>query len=159
MSPPCPSLPSGERENEREMASSSSPSSDDFSVFVLASDLGIDARPFLSNQQREESQSEVVEIEEEADDWQDCSQYLYPDEDFSDLEFLQFFRLQGADRAGNRIFRVVGKYFPGNPSFWKSICAIYFVKILFFFPYRKFCAFGSFFWGEAERAQSSLFRE
>lgn len=106
------------RQREREMASSSpSQPDDDFSVFVLASDLGIDARPFLSNQQREESQSEVVEIEEEADDWHDCSQYLCPDEDFSDLEFLQFFRLQGTDRAGNRIFRIVGKYFPGNPSF------------------------------------------
>ncbi|KAK4744718.1 hypothetical protein SAY87_011030 [Trapa incisa] len=93
---------------------SASPPSDDFSVFVLASDLGIDARPFLSNQQREESQTEVVEIEEEeeTDEWHDCSQYLFPDEDFSDLEFLQFFRLQGSDRAGNRIFRVVGKYFP-----------------------------------------------
>lgn len=96
------------------MASSSPPSTDDFSVFVLASDLGIDARPFLSNQQREESQSEVVEMEEEADEWHDCSQYLNPDEDFSDLEFLQFFRLQGSDRAGSRIFRIVGKYFPGN---------------------------------------------
>ncbi|XP_062103235.1 uncharacterized protein LOC133814264 [Humulus lupulus] len=34
------------------------------------------------------------------------------DEDFSDLELLQFFRIQGLDKSGNRIFRIVGKYFP-----------------------------------------------
>ncbi|KAF5474224.1 hypothetical protein F2P56_006139 [Juglans regia] len=77
-------------------------SSDEFSVVVLASDLGIDARPFLSHQ----------EGEEEQENWHDCSQYLSPDEDFSDLDLLQFFRLQGSDKHGSRIYRIVGKYFP-----------------------------------------------
>ncbi|KAK2652002.1 hypothetical protein Ddye_011858 [Dipteronia dyeriana] len=74
-----------------------SSTSDDFSVVVLASDLGIDARPFLTHQ------------EEPEEDWQDC---VASDEDFSDLDSLQFFRLEGSDKSGNRIFRIVGKYFP-----------------------------------------------
>ncbi|KAK3218010.1 hypothetical protein Dsin_011980 [Dipteronia sinensis] len=74
-----------------------SSSSDDFSVVVLASDLGIDARPFLTHK------------EEPEEDWHDC---VASDEDFSDLESLQFFRLEGSDKSGNRIFRIVGKYFP-----------------------------------------------
>lgn len=81
-------------------------SSDEFSVVVLASDLGIDARPFLSHQEGEEEQEK----------WHDCSQYLSPDEDFSDLDLLQFFRLQGSDKHGNRIYRIVGKYFPGKQT-------------------------------------------
>lgn len=81
-----------------------SSSNDDFSVVVLASDLGIDARPFLSNQD--------TKIEDQ-DNWHDCSQD-FSDEDFSDLEFLQFFCLQGSDKSGNRILRIVGKYFPGK---------------------------------------------
>ena len=92
-------------------------SSDDFSVLVLASDLGVDARPFLVNQE--------PEIEEQ-ENWHDCPQYLSTDEDFSDLELLQFVRLQGFDKSGNRILRIVGKYFPGkqtlNISFF-FICA------------------------------------
>ncbi|MBA0575403.1 hypothetical protein Golob_023962, partial [Gossypium lobatum] len=79
-----------------------SSSNDDFSVVVLASDLGIDARPFLLNQD--------TEIEDQ-DNWHDCSQD-FSDEDFFDLEFLQFFCLQGSDKSGNRILRIVGKYFP-----------------------------------------------
>ena len=46
-----------------------------------------------------------------------CSdQYLSPNEDFSDLDLLQFFRLQGSDKHGNHIFCVVGKYFPGKQT-------------------------------------------
>ncbi|GFY98165.1 SEC14 cytosolic factor family protein [Actinidia rufa] len=60
-----------------------SSTSDDFSVLVLASDLGVDARPFLSPSDASHEEN-----------WHDC-----PDEDFSDLEALQF-------------FRIVGKYFP-----------------------------------------------
>lgn len=82
------------------MGSSSGP--EDFSVLVLASDLGVDARPFLTQSDRDN----------EEERWHDCPSYL--DEDFSDLEALQFFRLErGFDKAGNRIFRIVGKYFPG----------------------------------------------
>ena len=82
-------------------------SPDDFSVLVLASDLGVDARPFLDAQ---------AQLEEQDETWHDCSQYL-SDEDFSDLDLLQFVRLQGSDKSGNRILLIVGKYFPGNSSF------------------------------------------
>lgn len=81
-------------------------SSEDFSVVVLASDLGVDARPFLEHDQQQQ----------EEENWHDCSQYLSPDEDFSDLDQLQFLRLQGSDKNSNRILRIVGKYFPGTPS-------------------------------------------
>lgn len=82
-------------------------SSDDFSVVVLASDLGVDARPFLSNPPPEE------------ENWHDCASYLPSADDqnldFSDLDALNFFRREsGCDKSGNRIFRIVGKYFPGN---------------------------------------------
>lgn len=88
--------------------------SDNFSVLILASDLGIDARPFLNSRESET---------EEQENWHDCPQYLCSDEDFSDLEFLQFLCLQGFDKSGNRILRIVGKYFPGRyipPSFFFS---------------------------------------
>lgn len=88
------------------MASSSS---DDFSVLVLASDLGMDARPFLTNKEREQNQENP-----EPENWHDCSQDFISDEDFSDLDLLQFFTLQGSDKSGNRIFRIVGKYFPAQ---------------------------------------------
>ncbi|XP_062007524.1 uncharacterized protein LOC133724715 [Rosa rugosa] len=84
-------------------------SPNDFSVVVLPSDYGIDARPFLTNQERVSSQEED---EEDQDNWHDCPQHLSSDEDFSDLELLQFFRPQGRDKSGNLIFRIVGKYFP-----------------------------------------------
>ncbi|KAB2065957.1 hypothetical protein ES319_A09G126900v1 [Gossypium barbadense] len=79
-----------------------SSSNEDFSVVVLASDLGIDARPFLSNQD--------TEIEDQ-DNWHDCSQD-FSDEDFSDLEFLQFVCLQGSDKSapvvsGERLKRYI----------------------------------------------------
>jgi hypothetical protein len=93
-------------EEKKEMSASS----EDFSVLVLASDLGIDARPFLSHREGDKDE------EEEQENWHDCSQYLSPDEDFSDLDFLQFFRLQGSDKQGNRVFRIVGKYFPGKQT-------------------------------------------
>ncbi|RWR79871.1 ganglioside-induced differentiation-associated protein 2 [Cinnamomum micranthum f. kanehirae] len=79
-------------------------SADDFSVHVLASDLGVDARSLLSaadgeaQQQQQPPQGEV---------WHDCSS-----EDFSDLDLLQAFRVEGSDKSGNRIFRIVGKFFP-----------------------------------------------
>ncbi|KAH9679810.1 CRAL-TRIO domain-containing protein [Citrus sinensis] len=106
---------------------SSCPPSDDLSVMVLASDLGIDARPFLSKQQDTEIE------EQEQEQWHDCAQYLSPDEDFSDLDSLQFFCLQGSDKSGNRIFRLVGKYFPGNqtPSSSRFTPRIYQLKLLY----------------------------
>ncbi|XP_020273006.1 ganglioside-induced differentiation-associated protein 2-like, partial [Asparagus officinalis] len=41
--------------------------------------------------------------------WFDCQ-----DEDFSDLELLLFLRVQGSDKHGNRVLRIVGKYFPAT---------------------------------------------
>ncbi|CAM8894960.1 hypothetical protein QQ045_025681 [Rhodiola kirilowii] len=81
-------------------------SSDDFSVLVLASDLGIDHRPFLSPSDRQDDDDEGDE------EWHDCA-YQLSDQDFSDLDLLQFFRVDGGlDKSGNRIVRIVGKYFP-----------------------------------------------
>lgn len=112
---------------------SSSPASDDFSVMVLASDLGMDARPFLSKQQ----DSEIEEQEQEQ--WHDCAQYLSPDEDFSDLDSLQFFCLQGSDKSGNRIFRLVGKYFPAPVVSGERLKKYIFHKICSDLPDGPFC--------------------
>ncbi|XWS43077.1 hypothetical protein CRYUN_Cryun16bG0070400 [Craigia yunnanensis] len=106
-----------------------SSSNDDLSVVVLASDLGIDARPFSANQDRE--------IEDQ-DNWHDCSQDL-SDEDFSDLDFLQFFRLQGSDKSGNRIFRIVGKYFPAPVISGERLKRYIFHKICSELPEGPFC--------------------
>ncbi|KAH9608189.1 hypothetical protein KSS87_015774 [Heliosperma pusillum] len=81
---------------------------DEFSVFVLASDLGVDARPFLNPNNQNQSS-----IDNDDDIWQDCPSY-FADEDFSDLETRDFFRLQGSDKSGYPIFRIVGKYFPAS---------------------------------------------
>ncbi|GER57194.1 ganglioside-induced differentiation-associatedprotein 2 [Striga asiatica] len=110
---------------------SSSP--EDFSVVVLASDLGIDARPFLTHPPPPEEEN-----------WHDCPSYLpsADDEnlDFSDLEALQFFRLdRGSDKSGNRIFRVVGKYFPAPVVTEERLKKYVFHKILTEMPDGKFC--------------------
>ncbi|EOY09060.1 hypothetical protein QUC31_010667 [Theobroma cacao] len=106
-----------------------SSSNDDFSVVVLASDLGIDARPFLANQDRE--------IEDQ-DNWHDCSQD-FSDEDFPDLDVLHFFRLQGSDKSGNRIFRIVGKYFPAPVISGERLKKYIFHKICSELPEGPFC--------------------
>ncbi|KAL0428514.1 UNVERIFIED_CONTAM: hypothetical protein Slati_3026200 [Sesamum latifolium] len=110
------------------MASSSS---DDFSVMVLASDLGIDARPFLSHPPEE-------------DNWHDCPSYLPSADDqnldFSDLDALQFLRLErGSDKAGNRILRVVGKYFPAPVITGERLKKYVFHKIFTEVPEGPFC--------------------
>ncbi|XVF56253.1 hypothetical protein PTKIN_Ptkin06aG0104100 [Pterospermum kingtungense] len=105
-----------------------SSSNDDFSVVVLASDLGIDARPFLADNQ---------DIE---DNWHDCSQdFSDSDEDFSDLDFLRFFRLQGSDKSANRIFRIVGKYFPAPVVSGERLKRYIFHKICSELPEGPFC--------------------
>ncbi|XP_072977740.1 uncharacterized protein [Typha angustifolia] len=85
-------------------------SGEDFSVLVLASDLGVDARSLLSPEERRR----VSEGDEGGggEVWHDCPSLLAGDEDFSDLEALQAFRVEGSDKSGNRILRIVGKYFP-----------------------------------------------
>ncbi|KAK9267044.1 hypothetical protein L1049_007402 [Liquidambar formosana] len=109
-----------------------SPSSDNFSVVVLASDLGIDHRPFLSPADREEQQQQ--------EQWHDCPSYLSSDEDFSDLDVLQFFRLErGSDKSGNRIFRIVGKYFPAPVVSGERLKRYIFHKIFSELPEGPFC--------------------
>ncbi|QCD97027.1 ganglioside-induced differentiation-associated protein 2-like [Vigna unguiculata] len=103
-------------------------SSEDFSVVVLASDLGIDARPFLEHQQQQEEEN-----------WHDCSQYLFPDEDFSDLDQLQFLLLQGTDKNSNRILRIVGKYFPATVVNAERLKRYVFHKICSELPDEPFC--------------------
>lgn len=77
----------------------------DFSVIILPSECGIDSRPLLADKGKDKES-------EEDENWHDCAQNLSSDEDFSDLDLLQFVRLEGSDKAGNRILRVVGKYYP-----------------------------------------------
>ncbi|KAJ9184948.1 hypothetical protein P3X46_004633 [Hevea brasiliensis] len=116
------------------MASSSTPT-DDFSVLVLASDLGIDATPFLTNRERDIKEEE----DQEPESWHDCSQYLLSDEDFSDLDLLQFFRLEGSDKSGNRIVRIVGKYFPAQVVSGERLKKYIFHKICSELPEGPFC--------------------
>lgn len=104
---------------------------EEFSVLVLASDLGVDARPFLSQSQRETE-----------DNFHDCSSILAAadGEDFSDLDALQFFRLElGSDRSGNRIFRIVGKYFPAPVICGERLKKYIFHKIYSEMPEGQFC--------------------
>ncbi|XP_057982955.1 uncharacterized protein LOC131167907 [Malania oleifera] len=110
---------------------SSSP--DDFLVVVLASDLGMDARPFLTPSERG-----TEEPEEPQENWQDCPSYL-ADEDFSDLDFLQFACAQGSDRCGNRILRIVGKFFPASVVSGERLKKYIFHKIFSEFPEGPFC--------------------
>nr|CAB3475425.1 unnamed protein product [Digitaria exilis] len=72
----------------------------DFSVLVLGSDFATDAgAALLTHADREE--------------WHDCLPDLSEgDACFSDLDELQVVRVQGADRAGRTVVRVVGKFFP-----------------------------------------------
>ncbi|KFK38410.1 hypothetical protein AALP_AA3G109300 [Arabis alpina] len=101
---------------------------EDFSVVVLASDLGIDARPFLTR----------TDEVDESENWHDCAQYL-SDEDFSDLDLLQFFNLHGFDKSGNRIFRIVGKYFPARVVSAERLKKYIFQKICNECPEGSFC--------------------
>ena len=75
----------------------------DYSVVVLGSDFAVDAgAPLLTS---------YADREEPAAEWHDCAPDLA--DDFSDLEDLQVVRVQGADRSGRTVVRVVGKFFPG----------------------------------------------
>ncbi|XP_059074333.1 uncharacterized protein LOC131070942 isoform X2 [Cryptomeria japonica] len=54
----------------------------------------------------------------EEGDWHQCDSPLSPpsveDYDFSDLEDAEVLEVKGKDKAGRRILRIVGKYFPAN---------------------------------------------
>ncbi|KAL6540535.1 hypothetical protein OROMI_024418 [Orobanche minor] len=108
-------------------------SSEDFSVVVLASDLGIDARPFLTHPPPHDEEN-----------WHDCSSYLPAADDlnlnFSDLDALQFFRVErGSDNSGNRILRIVGKYFPAPAITGERLKKYVFHKILTEMRVGPFC--------------------
>ncbi|VAH86256.1 unnamed protein product [Triticum turgidum subsp. durum] len=70
----------------------------DFSVRVIGSNFAVDAGAAL------------LASPTDREVWHDC----VPDlgDDFSDLEELQVVRVQGADRSGRPVIRVVGKFFP-----------------------------------------------
>lgn len=83
---------------------------EDFNVVVVPSDrYGVDPRPLTTTTE---------------DTWHDCpSDPAYNDEEFPALDALKFFRIEPAsDNSGNRIIRVIGRYFPGI-----IIIIIYFV--------------------------------
>ncbi|XP_068660221.1 uncharacterized protein [Aristolochia californica] len=103
-------------------------SSEDFSVLVLASDLGVDGRSLL----QAADQREV---------WHDCPSTFLPDdgEDFSDLDALQLLRVEGSDKSGNRILRVVGKYFPAPVVSGERLRKYTFRKIFNELPEGPFC--------------------
>ncbi|XP_052172449.1 uncharacterized protein LOC127788339 [Diospyros lotus] len=110
------------------MGDSTSSRSEDFSVLVLASDLGIDARPFLNPSDREGGEEQ----------WYDCPSA--DEQDYSDLDALQFFRLEsGSDKSGNRIFRIVGKYFPAPVVSGERLKRYVFHKIHSEVPEGPFC--------------------
>ncbi|XP_055800591.1 uncharacterized protein LOC129870037 [Solanum dulcamara] len=111
------------------MGSSSTSSKDDFSVLVLASDLGIDGRPFLNHQEPEDS-------------WYDCTSDppSSEEQDFAHLDSLQFLRLEsGSDKLGNRIFRIVGKYFRALVISAERLKKYVFNKICTELPEGPFC--------------------
>ncbi|KAL5994663.1 hypothetical protein ACLOJK_024716 [Asimina triloba] len=104
------------------MAASRSP--EEFSVVVLASDLGVDARSLLS------AAADVAgsaQQQQQDDVWHDCPSSLVSavGEDFSDIEALQAFRVEGVDKAGNRIFRIVGKFFPGSLAAFRKFSSFH----------------------------------
>ena len=74
----------------------------DFSVMVIGSDFVVDAGAAL------------LAFPANSEEWHDCVPDL--DDDFSDLEELQVVHVQGADRSGRPVVRVVDKFFPGAPN-------------------------------------------
>ncbi|XP_008800198.1 ganglioside-induced differentiation-associated protein 2 [Phoenix dactylifera] len=108
-------------------------SGEEFSVVVLASDLGVDARSLLLPAERQAQDEDEV--------WHDCPPNLIAsgDEDFSDLEALQAFRVEGSDKAGNRILRIVGKYFPAPIISGERLKRYVFYKLSTELPEGPFC--------------------
>ncbi|PUZ53010.1 hypothetical protein GQ55_5G020200 [Panicum hallii var. hallii] len=101
----------------------------DFSVLVLGSDFATDAgAALLTPADREE--------------WHDCLPDLSEadaDACFSDLEELQVVRVQGTDRAGRNIVRVVGKFFPAPVIDGERLKKYVFHKLRTELPVGPFC--------------------
>ncbi|KAG6546006.1 hypothetical protein Mapa_012669 [Marchantia paleacea] len=76
------------------------------SLFVLSSDLVVDSSYFSFKDDSPKAQMEQAQAANSA--------FRYANEDFSDLEELQVLRLEGIDRQGRRVVRIVGKYLPAT---------------------------------------------
>ncbi|XP_058078331.1 uncharacterized protein LOC131226712 [Magnolia sinica] len=112
-------------------------SSDDFSVLVLASDLNVDARSLLSAPDGREASPQ----QQQEEVWHDCPPALFGGDadDFSDLDSLQAFRIEGSDKSGNRIFRIVGKFFPAPVISGERLKKYIFHKIASELPEGPYC--------------------
>ncbi|KAL3684271.1 hypothetical protein R1sor_002293 [Riccia sorocarpa] len=82
--------------------------SEDCNLLVLSSDLVVDPSSFRFR----EEESEKAESEEAQTG--SSAPVSYGDEDLSDLEELQVLRLEGVDRQGRRIVRIVGRFLPAT---------------------------------------------
>ncbi|KAI3750337.1 hypothetical protein L2E82_20971 [Cichorium intybus] len=103
---------------------------DEFKVVVVPSDRhGIDPRPLTSSEATAE------------ENWHDCpSDLAYNDDEFPALDALQFFRLESSsDKSGNRIFRIVGKYFPAPVIHGEWLKKYIIYKISTELPQGPFC--------------------
>ncbi|CAO2181757.1 unnamed protein product [Urochloa humidicola] len=99
----------------------------DFSVLVLGSDFATDAGAALLTPA-------------DRDEWHDCLPDLSEaDACFSDLEELQVVRVQGTDRAGRTIVRVVGKFFPAPVIDGERLKKYVFFKLRTELPEGPFC--------------------
>eukprot|EP00252_Welwitschia_mirabilis_P020305 TRINITY_DN4946_c0_g1_i1.p1 TRINITY_DN4946_c0_g1~~TRINITY_DN4946_c0_g1_i1.p1 ORF type:complete len:187 (-),score=18.01 TRINITY_DN4946_c0_g1_i1:602-1111(-) len=61
------------------------------------------------------------------------------DENFSDLDQLQFFKVYGKDKSGRRILRIVGRYFPAAAVSRARLTKFVHQKILAEIPEGPFC--------------------
>lgn len=78
----------------------------DSGLFVLSSDLVVDPSSFRFKEESPKAQDEEAQSAT-------CA-FRYANEDFSDLEELQVIRLEGIDRQGRQIVRIVGRFLPGT---------------------------------------------
>jgi hypothetical protein len=76
----------------------------DSGLLVLSSDLVVETSMFTGKPES----SGTSTSESQGNTTQDLH------EDYSDLDELQFLRLEGVDRQLRRIVRIVGKFFPGR---------------------------------------------
>ncbi|KAK3166484.1 hypothetical protein QOZ80_1AG0046360 [Eleusine coracana subsp. coracana] len=109
---------------------SGSGSGSDFSVLVLGSDFATDAGAALLTPA-------------DRDEWHDCLPDLSASadvaDDFTDLEELQVVRVQGTDRAGRTIVRIVGKFFPAPVIDGERLKRYVFFKLRTELPMGPFC--------------------
>jgi hypothetical protein len=99
----------------------------DFSVLVLGSDFAVDAGAALLTSPADREEAE----------WHDCAPDL--GDDFSDLEELQVVRVQGADKPGRSVVRVIGKFFPAPVIDGERLKRYVFHKLRTELPEGPFC--------------------